>query len=205
MVAQPIFSIDDYLAIERAAEERHEYVDGYIYAMAGESGAHADICVNLTRIIATQLLDTPCRARTKDTKVYSGPSIKQARATKGMFSYPDLVVICGEPVYHDRHQDIVLNPTVIFEVLSDSTEAFDRGEKFHRYQTWNPTLTDYILVSQAFEQVEHYVRQEDGSWSYRVYDDLEQSFLIKSIGCRLALKEIYYRVKIPLPDKVVNT
>ncbi len=114
-----------------------------------------------------------------------------------MFSYPDLVVICGEPQYHDEHQDIVLNPAAIIEVLSESTEAFNRGEKFHRYQLWNPTLTDYILVSQSAPVVEHYVRQADGSWSYSIYQGLEQSFSIASINCMLRLSEVYDRIVFP--------
>ncbi len=200
---QPLFTVDNYLAIERQAEDRHEYIDGYIYLMAGESGAHADISTNLVRIVSTQLLDTSCRARSKDTKVYSGPDPRQGRRTKGMFSYPDLVVICGEPQYHDEHQDIVLNPAAIIEVLSESTEAFNRGEKFHRYQLWNPTLTDYILVSQSAPVVEHYVRQADGSWSYSIYQGLEQSFSIASINCMLRLREVYDR--IVFPEKTTDT
>lgn len=111
-------------------------------------------------LIANQLRGTDCRARLKDTKVKSGAL--QNRFGKGMISYPDLVVICGEPEYHDKHKDIVLNPTVIIEVLSDATEEFDRGVKFMRYRNFNDTLTDYILVSQAEPHVEHYIRQQNG-------------------------------------------
>src|SRR5437870_13191722 len=88
MAAQPLYTIEEYLSFERAAEERHEYLDGYIYAMAGESPAHADISTNLVRIVSTQLLGSPCRVRTKDTKVRSGPNPKQVRSFKGLFSYP---------------------------------------------------------------------------------------------------------------------
>jgi len=112
-----------------------------------------------------------------------------------MISYPDIVVICGEPEYHDEFRDIILNPTVIIEVLSESTEAFDRSEKFHRYQLWNPTLTDYILVSQHKPLVEHYIRQSDGSWKFYFYDGLEREFTIESINSRLKLADIFYRVE----------
>jgi Uma2 family endonuclease len=132
--------------LERDSEERHEYLDGQIYLMAGESPEHADICTNLIRELAPQLRDTPCRVRSK-AKVRSGPSPIPRKSAKGLFSYPDVVVICGEPQYYDEIRHTVINPTVIIEVLSDSTEAFDRGEKFLRYQNWNPSLTDYILVS----------------------------------------------------------
>ena len=192
--SQLLLTVDEYLAGERASEDRHVYIDGCIYDMAGESGEHADISTNLVREVSLQLRDTPCRVRTKDTKVQSGPSPRFGRGTKGLFSYPDLVVICGEPEYHDEYKDVVLNPTVIIEVLSESTEAFDRGEKFHRYQMCNPTLSDYVLVQQVAPVVEHFSRQSDGSWSYRIYDGLDQSFTIKSINCVLRLADLYERV-----------
>jgi hypothetical protein len=95
------------------------------------------------------------------------------------------MVICDEPQYHDPHRDVVLNPRLIIEVLSASTEAFDRGEKFLRYNTWNPTLTDYLLVSQSRPLIEHFVRQHDGGWSYYVYQGLDQSLPLHSIACTL--------------------
>jgi Uma2 family endonuclease len=195
MVAQPLYSAEEYLEFERQAEERHEYLDGFIYAMAGESPLHADISANLVILIGEQLRDSPCRVRTKDTKVRSGPT--QRRMMKGLFSYPDVVVICGEPQYHDEHRDVVINPTVIIEVLSESTEARDRGVKFHRYQTWSPTLTDYVLVSQEAPLIEHFERQADGSWTLRIYQGIEESFTIKSINCTLKLSDVYARIVFP--------
>lgn len=106
-------------------------------------------------------------------------------------------MICGEPQYYDELRDIVLNPKVIVEVLSKSTEAFERGEKFTRYQTWNPTLTDYVLVSQDKPQVEHYSRQTDGSWSYRLITGLDATLAIASIECNLRLADIYHRLAFP--------
>lgn len=196
-LTQPLGSIDEYLTEERAAEERHEYLDGQVYAMAGESGAHADICTNLVRILSTQMLGGPCRVRSKDTKIYSGPA-PEGHRTKGMFSYPDLVILCGEPRYHDAHRDIVLNPSAIIEVLSPSTEAFDRGEKFLRYQRWNPTLTDYLLVWQSAPIMEHYIRRADGSWSYYVFEGLDQRLTIPSLECSVNLAEVYDRVAFPV-------
>jgi Uma2 family endonuclease len=202
--SNPLYTVEEYLALERASPDRHEYVDGYIYAMAGESGAHADISTNLVREVSTQLRGTPCRARSKDTKVRSGPTPRFGQTREGLFSYPDLVVICGEPEYHDEHRDVILNPAVIIEVLSESTEAFDRGEKFRRYQMWNPTLTDYLLVQQVAPVVEHFSRESDGSWSYRVYEGLDQSFVIKSINCELQLSDIYERVSFESRDAEAN-
>jgi Uma2 family endonuclease len=111
-----------------------------------------------------------------------------------MFSYPDVVVICGEVEYHDAHKDVVLNPNVIIEVLSESTEAFDRGEKFTRYQSCNATLTDYVLVSQDKPQIEHFYRKTDGTWLYHLYAGLEANVGIPSIDCTLKLVDVYDRV-----------
>src|ERR1700677_2178602 len=123
----PLYSVDEYLKLERAALERHEYLDGHIYLMAGESYAHGDIAVNVVGIFYNQLKGKPCRARTKDTKVRSGPIPMPGESTIGMFSYPDLLVVCGEPEFHDAFKDMILNPRLILEVLSPSTEAFDRN------------------------------------------------------------------------------
>lgn len=114
-----------------------------------------------------------------------------------MFSYPDLFVICGELEFYDEQRDVILNPTVIFEVLSNSTESFDRGEKFLRYQIWNLSLQDYVLISQTSPTVEHFSRQSDGSWTYRVFQGVSASFAIKSIKCTFKLADIYERVTFP--------
>lgn len=192
--SEPLYSVEEYLALERDSEERHEYLDGLIFAMAGESPEHADVSSNLQGLLFVQLRGTRCRLRTKDTKVRSGPSPVRAKSLKGLFSYPDIVVICGEPQYYDDKRDVVVNPTVIIEVLSDSTEAFDRGGKFLRYQTWSPSLTDYLLVSQFAPIVEHFSRQPDSSWTYKIYQGLDQTLEIASIGCKLRLADIYERI-----------
>jgi Uma2 family endonuclease len=105
-------------------------------------------------------------------------------------------VICGEPEYHDAFKDVVLNPKVIVEVLSDSTEAFDRGEMFTRLQTWSPSLTNYVLASQDRPQLEHYARQADGRWSYCRITGLDSSLAIASIQCTLKLADVYERIAI---------
>jgi len=192
-----MYTVDEYLALERASEERHEYLDGQIYAMADESGEHGDISANVAGSLVSQLKGTPCRARIKDTKVRSGPAPRSRQSTAGLYSYPDIVVICDEPEYHDAHTDVILNPTALVEVLSPSTEAFDRGEKFDRYQVWNPTLKDYVLVSQDRPHIDHYSRQADGSWSYRSHTGREASVVISSIQCTLKLADVYDRVVFP--------
>ncbi len=184
----------EYLAFERDAEERHLYVDGEIFAMAGESPEHGDVNTNLAATVATQVKGTPCRARVNNTRVRSGPITAARRNFQGMYSYPDVVVICGEPEYLDGQRDTVLNPKAIIEVLSPSTESFDRGGKFQRYRDHNPTLTDYVLVAQDKPYVEHYRRQDDGSWNCRYHAGLRTKVVIDSIGVTLRLRDVYDRV-----------
>lgn len=190
--SKPYYTIEQYLAWERQADERSEFVDGEIYAMAGESGAHGDISLNLAVLIGGQLKGTNCRARIKDSKVRSGALMEHLG--RGMVSYPDMVVICGEVEYHDEQKDVTLNPKVVFEILSDSTEQFDRGTKFMRYRNFNPTLTDYILIAQNEPHVEHHLRLENGEWLLREYDGMDKSFNIESINCTVSLAELYDRV-----------
>ncbi len=193
---EKLFTVDEYLEIEREAFERSEYIDGEIFAMAGESDEHGDISVNLTLEIGNQLKGKSCRVRTKDAKIKSGGFAQTVgKSTKGMFSYPDLVVVCGEVIYHDKKKDIILNPKVIIEVLSDSTGDFDRGEKFTRYRLFNETLTDYILVSQDKPQIEHFIKQDDNSWKQFSYIGLDKVCPIESIECHLALIDVYDRIK----------
>lgn len=194
-LSRTILTEDEYLAFERNAEERHTYVDGEIFAMASESGEHADIVTNAVISLGNQLGDGPCRVRVKDTKVRSGPLPKSAKRPAGLYSYPDVVVICGEPEYLDDFHDVILNPKVIIEALSESTEAFDRGGKFTRYQRYNPTLTDYILVSQDRPQMEHYHREKDGSWKYTIHEGMKAVVKIATIQCRLKAVDIYKRIK----------
>ncbi len=191
---KPRYTVDEYLALERAAEERHTYLDGEIFAMAGESDEHGDISVNIVVSLGNQLKGKPCRVRTKETKVRSGLAPMSGHSTKGMFSYPDIFVVCGQLKHHDAHKDIILNPRVIIDVLSPSTEAFDRGEKFTRFQNCNPTLTDYLLVSQDKPQIEHFHRQGDGGWIYQRIAGLEATVVIAAIECTLKLADVYDRV-----------
>lgn len=192
-----LFTVAHYLRVERQSNERYLYLDGEIYAMAGESPQHATICTNLVAEVRAQLKGSRCQAWSKDFKVRSGPATQPDKTTRGLYSYPDLVVFCGAPVFLDEHRDVLLNPAVVIEVLSPSTEAFDRGEKFLRYQNWNPSLTDYLLISQTRPLVEHFIRQPDGSWSYYVHQAMTDAAPIRSIDCTLSLTELYDRVEFP--------
>jgi Uma2 family endonuclease len=187
------FSPEQYLAFERGTDARHEYLDGQVYAMAGESLEHSRICVNLAGELRARLRGGPCEVLSPNMKVVTAPP--------RLFAYPDATVVCGEPRFHDEHRDVLLNPTVIFEVLSRSTEAHDRGEKFLRYRTRIASLQDYILVSQDKPFVEHFSRQPDGSWRYSSVGGLSESIYLASINCRLPLSEIYDRIDFPAADE----
>jgi Uma2 family endonuclease len=198
------FTVEEYLAFERASEERHEYLDGVIYAMdgsaspqamAGESEDHGTICMNLSGILFAQLRGTPCRAFSKDTKVRCGPYRSHTR--EGLYAYPDLVVVCGPRQYHDQARDVLLNPTVLVEVLSPSTEAIDRGDKLHRYRRWLPTLTDYVLVAQDRPVIDHYHRTTAGQWELETLEGLDAYLHLSSIACTVPLADVYERIVFP--------
>jgi Uma2 family endonuclease len=189
-----LYTVEEYLNFERASDERYAYFDGEISLMAGESDKHGIISTNLVVDVGSQLKRRKCQVRSKDAKVQTGGFKLDTKSKKGVFSYPDLLVVCGEVEYHDKHQDIILNPKVIIEVLSDSTELFDRSVKFTRYKMFNPTLNDYILVSQDKPMVEHFIRQDDKSWKVFTYLGLDEVFTVDSIECELKMSEIYDRV-----------
>jgi Uma2 family endonuclease len=192
------YTEDQYLSIERESEERHEYLDGQIYAMAGESPEHGAICTNLTVDVGLQLRGTRCQAFGKDMKVRSGPLPRRRYSQKGLYSYPDLVVVCGELQFLDDNRDVIINPKVIIEVSSPSTEAFDRGEKFRRYRAHNPSLTDYLIVAQNHPFIEHFALRENGEWVIAAsVTELSGIVHIASVNCTLRLVEVYDRVEFP--------
>jgi Uma2 family endonuclease len=194
------YTIEEYLALDRESEERYEYLDGDIYAMAGESPEHGAICMNLSISIGSQVRGTPYQAFAKDMKVRSGHLPLPGSPMKGLFSYPDLVVVCGAMQFHDQFRDVLLNPTLIIEVLSPSTEAFDRGEKFRRYRTWLPILQDYLLVAQDKPLIDHYHRVEENKWELVSVEGLEASLHLESMHCTLRLADEYDRIIFPTED-----
>ncbi len=188
-------TVEEYMQMERTSDVRHLYVDGELFAMAGESRQHGSISVNLAGLFWAQLRGKSCQLFTKDTKVLSGPTLSVGKSATGMFSYPDLVFVCGEPAYHEAFADVIQNPIAIIEVLSPTTESFDRGEKFNRFQTWNPTLQDYLLVSQDQPRIEHFSR-ENNKWIYQNHVGLDAVLEIPSIACSLSLADVYERVTL---------
>lgn len=192
-----LFTVDEYLAFERAADERHEYLDGAIYQMAGESLAHGRICTNVVAALHARLRDRPCDVFSKDMKVKSSELPRPRRATKGLFSYPDIVVVCDTPQFHDEYTDILLNPTAIIEVLSGSTGDFDRGEKFRRYRTHLSSLTDYVLVAQHEPLVDHFTRKSDARWELVSYESIAATLHLATLNLSVELTDMYARVEFP--------
>ena len=177
-------SPEEYLSLERRAEFKSEYLDGVVYAMAGGSERHNLIAANLIITLGVQLRDRPCRVYPSDLKVRVPNSKK--------FFYPDVAVVCGETQFADEERDVILNPILVVEVLSDSTEAFDRGKRFSSYQQID-FLREYLLVSQGEFQVEHYLRQETG-WFYTKAAGLDAALALPALNCRLELSDIYNKV-----------
>jgi Uma2 family endonuclease len=193
----PYYSPEQYLALERAALTKSEYLDGKIYpmagtihGMAGASEQHDLIVTNLIGELRTQLKGRPCRTYPSDMRVEVGQS--------GLFTYPDVSVVCGSPRLHDTIGDMLQNPNVIFEVLSPTTEAYDRGAKFAQYRRID-SLTDYVLVSTLEPRIEHFVRQPDDRWLLSETVDLSASIVIESIDCGLPVAEIYDRIEFEAP------
>ena len=184
----PTISAEQYLEIERFSETRHEFLDGVVYAMAGESPDHSTICYNLSGITHAQLSSKPCRGFSPNMKVRAGIG--------GLYAYPDLMIVYGEARFHDDRGDVLLNPTVIIEVLSPSTEKYDRGEKFRRYRTQIESLQDYVLVSQDVQRIEHHHRQTDGTWTALEVNGLDGVLVLSSIECRIPLTEVYRHTKV---------
>jgi Uma2 family endonuclease len=184
----PAITAEQYLELERTSEIRHEFLEGLVYAMAGESPDHSTICFNLAAITGPQLRDKPCRGFSPNMKVRAGLG--------GLYAYPDLMIVCGEAKFHDKHGDVLLNPNVIFEVLSPSTEKYDRGEKFRRYRTQIESLQDYVMVSQDQPRIEHHHRQSDGAWTSMEVSGLDAVLVLSSIDCRIPLAEVYRHTRV---------
>ena len=179
-------SPEEYLIGERESDIRHEYFAGEIFAMAGASREHNQISTNIVRLLGNQLLEKPCSVFAGDMKV----KIQK----KKKYSYPDIVVVCEKEEYEDEHNDVLLNPVVLIEILSDSTEAYDRGDKFSHYQDI-PSFTEYILVSQYTLKMERFARQPDKSWVYTIYQGEEDILSVETIDCDLPLAEVYRKVR----------
>ena len=185
---EKFYTDKDYLAFEREAVEKHEYINGKIRAMAGASEDHNVIASNLFGELFVQLKNTKCRAFASDMRVLA------ATSKKSDYFYPDVVVTCGKRKFDDKKKDVLLNPQVVIEVLSKSTKLKDRNEKFEAY-TALESLTDYVLVEQDTMRIEHYVRIDEENWKVRLLSKNSDELVFDSIGCRVALADIYNEVR----------
>ncbi|HEX3582641.1 MAG TPA: Uma2 family endonuclease [Thermoanaerobaculia bacterium] len=178
-------SPEEYLRLERAAEWKSEYIDGEMFAMAGASPRHGFIVGNLVRELGNLVRQGPCNVASSDLRV--------ATDVHRHYTYPDVVVICDPLEFVDGHRDTVTNPTLIAEVLSESTQNYDRGEKFERYRAV-PSLAEYLLVAQDRTHVELYTRQPGGEWVLREWNDGGAEVELASVHCRLRIAEVYAKV-----------
>jgi Uma2 family endonuclease len=185
MPLRRLFTPEEYLLIERGADFKSEYLDGEIFAMSGASVEHNQIALNVSTDLAIQLADKPRQPLASDMRV--------GVTARGPYFYPDVLVVCGEPQLRDGAKDCLMNPTVIVEVLSPSTESYDRVQKFANYQQI-ATLTDYLLIAQDEPRFEHYSRQSGGGWLLNTIAGPEGRLPLPSIGCELRLSRAYQRV-----------
>lgn len=178
-------SMAEYLQGERQTPEKHEYIQGQIYAMAGASREHNQLVFNLAGLLHAQLRSKPCSAFVADMRVRTRPN--------EAYFYPDLAVVCGTLQFEDEYSDTLLNPSVIIEVLSPSTEGYDRGAKFAHYRRLG-SLQEYLLVAQDRLSIECYVRTPQGQWLLSEANDWEDEITLKSINCLLKVRDVYEKI-----------
>ena len=186
-LAKTCLTEQEYLELERKAEYKSEFYQGEMFAMAGAKEPHNMVAANVLAALHPQLRSRPCRVYSSDMRVRISAS--------GLYTYPDVSVVCGQPQYADQEADTLLNPALIAEVLSPSTEAYDRGRKFEHYRAIE-SLREYLLVAQDRVHVELWARQPDGRWLLSEASRLEDTVELRSIGCRLALADLYEKVDL---------
>jgi Uma2 family endonuclease len=184
-VPKTLPSAKDYLDFERRAEFRHEFYKGEIFQMSGASREHNTIVFNLAREIGNQLRGKNCEGYANDMRVHIPAT--------GLFTYPDVVIVCGEPKFLDDEFDTLLNPIVLIEVLSPTIANYDRGKKFWHYQSIE-SLREYLLIAQDEARVEHLIKQSDGRWQVAEYASIEKEIELPSVEIVLKLSEIYERI-----------
>ncbi|MDQ2747491.1 MAG: Uma2 family endonuclease [Acidobacteriota bacterium] len=181
---KPIYNAEQYLALEATAEYRSQFYEGEIYAMAGASRRHNVAAGNIYADLHFQLRNRPCEIYQNDMRV---------KVAADFYTYPDIVIVCGEPQIEKKHGENLLNPKVIIEVLSPSTEKFDRGEKARLYRLM-PSLEEYVLIAQNARHLEHFVRQANGGWLLTELSDAAEFLELPTIDCRVTLGDIYAKI-----------
>ncbi len=188
------FTPEEYLDLEIKAPYRSQYVAGEIFAMAGTQPVHNEVLLNIVAGLHGRFRGRSCRAYFQD--------IRLQVEVGDLYTYPDAMALCGEPKFdRTRNPPSLLNPQVIFEVLSPSTEGFDRGDKFTRYRKL-ASLTDYVLVSAERMSVERFTRQADGEWTFKACDQPDEQLVLASVGCVIPLAEIYDQIVFPEPGTI---
>lgn len=187
MASQPktFYTPEEYLALERSCETKHEYYNGEIFAMGGASKQHVLIVTNLVGELHSKLKEGRCTVYSADLRVQVAPT--------GLYTYPDVIVLCDAPRFSDEQKDTLLNPALIIEVLSESTKDYDRGGKFEQYRTIE-SFVEYLLIAQDRPHVEHHTRQPDGSWILFETNSLEDTIQLKSVPCSLRIADIYAKI-----------
>ena len=175
----------EYLAFERAAATKHEFVDGQPVAMSGASRAHNLLVGAFVSLLYSGLRGRPCEVYPSDMRVKVAPS--------GLYTYPDVTVVCGEPLFTDDHVDTLTNPTLLVEVLSESTESYDRGKKFQHYRQLE-SLQEYLLVSQSEPRVERFARVRGDDWLLTDAHGQDASITLTSVDVEISLAELYERI-----------
>ncbi len=191
MSAQPLpyYTIEQYAELEKSAPYKSEFIAGRIYAMSGGTPKHSAIAANVTREVGTLFKRGPCHVYNSDLRVGIMPLDVE--------TYPDVTIVCGEPQVSPFDKNSIINPTVIFEVLSPSTERYERGEKWEHYQRLE-SLQEYLLVSQHKPKVEHYIRQASGAWTFTLTEGLDA--VVTVLGVPLALAEVYDKITFPAAE-----
>lgn len=181
---KPIYNAEEYLALEKTADYRSQFYDGEIFAMAGASRRHNVAAGNLYANLHFQLRNRPCEIYQNDMRV---------KVSRDLYTYPDIVIVCGEPRIEKKHGENLLDPLIIIEVLSPSTEKFDRGEKAQLYRLM-PSLEEYVLISQDKMHVEHFVRQKNGGWLLTELSDAGDILELPTIACQVSLSDVYAKI-----------
>ncbi len=190
-LAKRHYTLEEYLELEKHAEERYVYCGGEVVAMSGASLRHNRIVRNLMRAIDARLEGKPCEVLPTDMR------IKVPKALP--YRYADLVVVCGEPIIEDMQGlEVLVNPLIIFEALSASTEAYDRGIKFFEYQSI-ASFQEYVLVAQDCPHITHYLRQENGQWLRSDFHGVAEHLFLRALDCVIPMTDIYRQV-LPLPQ-----
>jgi Uma2 family endonuclease len=189
-VPKPKLTAAEYLAIERLAEFKSEFFQGEMFAMAGASRFHNRVKERLIGLLFSRLEGGPCQTFSSDQRVLVDRT--------GLYTYPDIVILCGTPEFDSLDPDTLLNPTAIIEVLSPSTEKYDRGAKFRNYKLI-PSLKEYILVAQDEAVIDRYVRQADGRWWLETFVGLDDTLAFHSVQASILLADIYKGVDFPPP------